>query len=108
MEYVYAVLLLHAAKKDINEENLKRVLEAAGIAVDDVRIKALVAAVKEINIEEVIKSATAVPVAPAVAPAAPQQPVSQPEKPSEEKKEEEEKKEVSEEQLAEGLAALFG
>ena len=34
--------------------------------------------------------------------------VSQPEKPSEEKKEEEEKKEVSEEQLAEGLAALFG
>ncbi len=109
MEYVYAVLLLHAAKQDITEENLKKVLEAAGIAVDEVRLKALVAAVKEINIDEVIKSATAAPIAPAVAvAAAAPQPAAQPEK-AEEKKEEEEKKEtVSEEQLAEGLAALFG
>ncbi|HDD26771.1 MAG TPA: 50S ribosomal protein P1, partial [Acidilobales archaeon] len=27
MEYVYATLLLHAAKKEITEDNLKRVLE---------------------------------------------------------------------------------
>jgi len=109
MEYVYAVLLLHAAKKEITEENVRKVLEAVGIAVDDVRLKALVAAVKEINIDEIIKSATATPIAPAVVPAAPQ-PAAQPaeERKEEEKKEEEKKETVSEEQLAEGLAALFG
>ncbi|MGC8975513.1 MAG: 50S ribosomal protein P1, partial [Thermoprotei archaeon] len=31
MEYVYASLLLHTAGKEINEENLRRVLDAAGI-----------------------------------------------------------------------------
>jgi len=109
MEYVYAVLLLHAAKRDINEDNLRKVLEAAGIAIDEVRLKALVAAIKEINIDDVIRSATAAPITPAVSTApAVSQPSAQPEK-VEEKKEEEEKKEtVSEEQLAEGLAALFG
>jgi len=110
MEYVYAVLLLHTAKKDISEDNVRKVLEAAGVAVDDIRLKALVAAVKEINIDEVLKSSFAMPVtsisvpattAPAVAEqkAAPK---------AEEKKEEEKKEGVSEEQLAEGLAALFG
>ncbi len=110
MEYVYAVLLLHAAKKEISEENVRKVLEAAGIAVDDVRLKALVAAVKEINIDEVIKSATVAPaVAPAVVAAGPAPAQQAAQAPAEEKKEEEEKKEgVSEEQLAEGLAALFG
>ncbi|MEM3967493.1 MAG: 50S ribosomal protein P1, partial [Ignisphaera sp.] len=41
MEYIYAVLLLHSAKKDISEGNIKKILEAAGIAVDDIRLKAL-------------------------------------------------------------------
>jgi len=109
MEYVYAVLLLHAAKKDVTEENLKKVLEAAGIAVDEVRVKSLVAAVKEINIDEVIKTAAVTPVAPAAAAATPAT-AAQPQPAQEEKKEEEEeeKKEVKEEELAEGLAALFG
>ena len=110
MEYVYAVLLLHAAKKDVTEENVKKILEAAGIAVDEVRVKSLVAAVKEINIDEVIKTAAVAPVAPAAAGATPAT-AAQPQ-PAEEKKEEEEeeeeKKEVKEEELAEGLAALFG
>jgi len=110
MEYIYATLLLHAAKKEITEDNLKRVLEAAGIQVDEVRLKSLVAAVKEINIDEVIKSAAAMPVAPAVAPAATEQATQPAEaKEEEEKEEEEEKKEaLSEEELGSGLAALFG
>ncbi len=110
MEYIYATLLLHAAKKEITENNLKRVLEAAGIQVDEVRLKSLVAAVKEINIDEVIKSAAAMPVAPAVAPAATEQATQPAEtKEEEEKEEEEEKKEaLSEEELGSGLATLFG
>jgi len=110
MEYVYASLLLHAAGRQITEESLRRVLEAAGVAVDEVRVKMLVAALKEINIGEVIKqamvAAPAVQALPAAAaPAATATPAPAPEK-KEEK--EEEKKEVSEEEIAEGIAALFG
>lgn len=107
MEYIYATLLLHSAKKEISEDSLRKILEAAGIAVDDIRLKSFVAAVKEINIDEVLKSAMSMPLTP-VSASAPvtQAPVSAP---VEEKKKEEEKKEtVSEEQLAEGLASLFG
>ena len=70
MEYIYAALLLHKAGKPIKEESVKAVLTAAGIAVDDARIKALVAALDGVNIEEAISKAAAAPVAVAVAPAA--------------------------------------
>uniref|UniRef100_A0A7C4H5G4 Large ribosomal subunit protein P1 n=1 Tax=Ignisphaera aggregans TaxID=334771 RepID=A0A7C4H5G4_9CREN len=107
MEYVYATLLLHSAKKEISEDSLRKVLEAAGIAVDDIRLKSFVAAVKEINIDDVLKTSLAMPVTPVATSTA--TPVAQAPQPSAEKKEEEEKKEtISEEQLAEGLAALFG
>ncbi len=105
MEYVYASLLLHSAGKEINEENVKKVLEAAGIQVDDVKVKMLVAALKEVKIDEVIKQATAAPVVPAAAPAAP---APQPEEGKKEEEEEEKKEEVSEEEIAEGIASLFG
>ncbi|MEM3980261.1 MAG: 50S ribosomal protein P1 [Ignisphaera sp.] len=109
MEYVYATLLLHSAGKEVSEDSLRRILEAAGIAVDDIRLKSFVAALKEINIDEVIKTAVAMPLAPV--PTAPTPSVSAPvqQAQAKEEKEEEEKKEtVSEEQLAEGLSALFG
>ncbi|MFP3259791.1 MAG: 50S ribosomal protein P1 [Sulfolobus sp.] len=105
MEYIYASLLLHSAKKEINEENLKNVLSAAGITVDEVRLKAVVAALKEVNIDEVLKNAAATPVA--VAAPAQAQAQAQAEK-KEEKKEEEEKKGPSEEEIGGGLASLFG
>ncbi len=101
MEYVYAALLLHAAGKEINEENMKKVIEAAGITPDEARIKALVEALKEVNIDEAIQTA-AVPVA-AAAPAA-GAPAEQPA--AEEKKEEKEEK--KEEEATAGLASLFG
>ncbi|WP_338600193.1 50S ribosomal protein P1 [Sulfolobus tengchongensis] len=105
MEYIYASLLLHSAKKEINEDSLKNVLTAAGITVDEVRLKAVVAALKEVNIDEVLKNAAAMPVAVAAQPQATQA------KPAEEKKEEkkeEEKKGPSEEEIASGLSSLFG
>jgi len=46
MEYVYAAMLLHKAGKEITEESLSRVLEAAGVNVDPIRVKSLVAALE--------------------------------------------------------------
>ncbi|MEM2336634.1 MAG: 50S ribosomal protein P1, partial [Candidatus Bathyarchaeia archaeon] len=70
MEYIYAAMLLHKAGKQITEENLTQVLTAAGINVDAVRVKALVASLAEVNIDEVIKSAPTFMTAPVTAPAA--------------------------------------
>ena len=107
MEYIYASLVLYAAGKEISEENPKKILEAAGVEVDEARVKAVVAALKNINIDEVVKSATAMPVAPAAAPAA-AAPAAEEKKEEEEEETEEKKEEVSEEQLAAGLESLFG
>jgi len=104
MEYIYAALLLHRAGKPVDEENVKKVLSAAGINPDEARVKSLVAALSEVNIDEVLKSATAMPVAAAPAPAPEAE--KKPEK-KEEKKKEEKKEEEKEEALA-GLSALFG
>jgi len=103
MEYIYGAMLLHSAGQEIKEDSLKKVLTAAGIKkVDEARIKALTASLEDVNIEEVISSAAAMP---AAAPAA-QQPAQAEEK-KEEKKEEAKEEEVSEEEAAEGLGALF-
>jgi large subunit ribosomal protein L12 len=107
MEYIYAALLLHRLQQAITEENVKKVVAAAGVKPNEVKVKALVAALSEINIDEAIKSATLTPIAaPTAAPttAATQAPAAAPAK--EEKKEEEEKK--GEEEALAGLAALFG
>ncbi|MEM7826112.1 MAG: 50S ribosomal protein P1 [Candidatus Aenigmatarchaeota archaeon] len=94
MEYVYAALLLHATKQPITEENVRKVLEAAGASVDEAKVKALVASLEGVNIDEVIKQAS---VAVAAQP--------QPKEEVKEKKEEEGKKL---EEAAVGLSALFG
>lgn len=105
MEYIYSAMLLHSAGKEINEKNIKKVLEAAGIKVDEARVKALVASLEGVNIDEAIKSATLVTPVQAAAPAE-----EKAEEKKEEKKEEEKRKEeeVSEEEAAAGLSALFG
>ena len=68
MEYVYAALLLHKLKQNITEDSVKNVVKAAGVTPDDVRVKALVAALSEVQIDEALKAA---PVAVAAAAAAP-------------------------------------
>ena len=105
MEYVYSAMLLHSAGKKITEENVKKVLTAAGVKADDAKIKALTASLEGVNIDEAIKTA-AVPVAAAPSAAAPAE--EKPEGKKEEKKKKEEKEEVSEEEAAAGLGALFG
>jgi large subunit ribosomal protein L12 len=69
MEYVYAALLLHKLKQNITEDSVKNVIQAAGVTPDDVRVKALVAALSEVQIDEALKAAP-VAVAGAAAPAA--------------------------------------
>ena len=56
MEYVYAAMLLHKAKKEIKEESVKKVLEAAGVQVDEARVKALVASLEGVNIDEAVET----------------------------------------------------
>ena len=80
MQEVYAALILHDAKQPINEENIKKVLHSIGSTVDESKIKALVASLEGVNIDDAIKQA-AVVAAPA---------------PSEEKKEEKKPEEVKE------------
>jgi len=102
MEYVYAALLLHRAGKPVDEENMKRVLSAAGINPDAARVKSLVTALSEVNIDEVLKTAAAAPVvSPAPAPEAEK-------KPEEKEKKEEKKEEEKKEEALAGLSALFG
>ena len=102
MEEVYGALLLHKAGKEINEANLKKVLEATGVQVEDAKIKALIASLEGVNIDEAIKEAAVAPVAASSGEAAP----SEGGEKKEEKKPEEEKK--STEEAAAGLGALFG
>jgi large subunit ribosomal protein L12 len=97
MEYVYAALLLHSAGGKVTEEGVKKVLTAAGVKAEEPRIKALVAALSEIKIEDALKAAQAMPVA--AAPAAAEA--------KKEEKEPEDEKKKGEEALA-GLGALFG
>ena len=101
MEYVYAAMLLHKAGKEITEKSVSEVLTAAGLSADSARVKALVASVAEVDIEEAIKAAPAMMAAAPVAAAA---------APAEEKKEEEpeDDEEKKEEAAMEGLGSLFG
>jgi large subunit ribosomal protein L12 len=109
MEYVHAAILLHKAGKPINDESLTQVLTAAGITADQVRVKALVASLAEVNIDEALKSATTfapVAAAPAAAPAAGKE--AKPAAAGEDKKKKEEEEKKKEEAAIEGLGALFG
>ena len=62
MEYVYAAMMLHSIGQDVTEENVTEILEAAGAEVDEARVKALVAALEDVDIDEAIESAAAAPV----------------------------------------------
>ena len=105
MENIYAAMLLHKAGKEINEDSVTKVLEAAGITVDAIQVKALVASLSEVNIEEAIKAApTMMAAAPVAAPAGAE--TKQQLQKDKKKKAEEEK--AKEEAALEGLGALFG
>ncbi|WP_224268721.1 50S ribosomal protein P1 [Haloprofundus salinisoli] len=110
MEYVYAALILNETDEEINEDNVTAVLEAAGVDVEESRVKALVAALEDVDIEEAIETAAA---APAAAPAGGSadteelDTVDEDEDEAEEAEAEEEDEE-DEEASGEGLGNLFG
>ncbi len=106
MEYVYAALMLHKLKKDVNEDNITSLVKASGAEVNAAQVKALVASLADVNIEEAIKAAP-VAVAAAAAPAAEAKAGGGDEKKGE-KKEKAADSGKSEEQAMEGLSALFG
>jgi len=100
MEYVYAALVLHELGQKVTQAKVKGILEAAGATVDESRVKALVAALKEVDIEEALKT-TVMSAAPVAAPAAGGDSAA----PADDK---EEKEEEPEEDTDLGLGALFG
>ena len=99
MEYVYAALMLHKLEKEVNEANVTSVVKATGAEDNEAQVKALVASLADVNIEDAIKAA---PVA--VAAAAPAAGGDEPKK----EKKAEPPSEKQEEAAMEGLSSLFG
>ena len=98
MELIYSAMLLNKVGKEVNEANVKKVLESAGAKVEDVKVKALVTALDGVDIEKIIKEASVMPVAT----------MQTSEVKHEAKKEEKKEEKVSEEAASAGLGSLFG
>jgi len=112
MEYVYAALILNETGEEINEENVTGVLEAAGVDVEESRVKALVAALEDVDIEEAIETAAAAPAAGGAAGGAAETEEAEEEESEEAADEEEAAEEEDEDEDegdgGEGLGELFG
>jgi len=94
MEYVYGALLLHKLGQTVNEGNLKKVIAATGVQVDDAKVKTLIASLQGVDISAELKNASAVSAVPA------SNAVSE--------KKEEAKEEEKPAESAAGLSSLFG
>ena len=113
MEYIYAALLLHDSGKEVTEDGMTAIMKAAGVKAEVGRVKALISALNDVDIDEAMAQAQ-----PAYAPAAPAMPVqapaaaAAPEAGEAEKKEKKgktaEEEEKAEETGMEGLSSLFG
>ncbi len=111
MEYIYAALLLHNSGKEVTEDAMTTIMKAAGVEAEVGRVKALISALSDVDIDEAMAQAQ-----PAYAPAAPampaQAPAAAPEAGEAEKEEKKEKtaeeEEKAEETGMEGLSSLFG
>ncbi|MFP4038864.1 MAG: 50S ribosomal protein P1 [Candidatus Nanohaloarchaea archaeon] len=101
MELIYAALTLHEAGKEVNEDNLESIVDAADLDVEDSEIAALVAALEDVDIEEAMETQVA---AGGAAPASSEDTASEEE---EEEEEEDDEDETSEEEAAEGLGSMF-
>jgi len=97
MEYIYAALLLHKLGKEVNEANVKSVVVASGVEVDESKVKSLIASLKGVDIAKELENASLVAAAPAAGVPA-----------GKAEKKEEKPKEEKKEAAAEGLSALFG
>ncbi|MGV8142573.1 MAG: 50S ribosomal protein L12 [Candidatus Pacearchaeota archaeon] len=95
MEYIYGALLLHKLGHPVNEENLKKVIHAAGGTVDESKLKVLIASLHGVDIGAELENANVAVAAPSAGAAS-----NAPAK--------EEKKEEKPSESAAGLASLFG
>jgi large subunit ribosomal protein L12 len=100
MEYMYAAMLLHSAGKEISEDAITNTLTAAGISADSSRVKALVAALADVDIEEALKAPVFTTGVAAATPVEAEEEAAPEEEVIEEEPEEEED--------LQGLGALFG
>ncbi len=107
MEYVYSAMLLHSAGKEITEEGITGILEAAGIEVDDARVKALTASLEDVDIDEAIEEGFAMPSGGGAVPETTEEAEEAEEDEEEEEEEEERDEEKEKEEAAEGLGSLF-
>ena len=98
MEYVYAAMISHSVDKEISDDAVTKVLEAAGVDVDAARVKALVASLSGVDIAEAMTQAVACSSWPG-RPSAADAPA------AEEAEEEEEEEDAG---GFEGLGSLFG
>ncbi|MFB6208757.1 MAG: 50S ribosomal protein P1 [Candidatus Nanohaloarchaea archaeon] len=105
MELVYAALTLHEAGKEVNEENLQSIVDAADLDVEDTEIKAIVAALEDVDIEDAMETAVAGGAAPAASGGSTEEDSEEAEE--EEADEEPEDEGADEEEAAEGLGDLF-
>ena len=113
MEYVYAALILNESGAEINEKNLTNVLDAASVDVEESRVKALVAALEDVDIDEAVADAAAVPATTgggggAATPAADDAEDEADEEEAEAAEEEDEDDDEDEGDAGEGLGELFG
>ncbi len=67
MEYIYAVMLLNKANKEVSEAHVTAVLKAAGVTADAAKVKSLIAALDGVDIAKVIAESSVAQVAAAPA-----------------------------------------
>jgi large subunit ribosomal protein L12 len=108
MEYVYAALILNESGTEINQENLTDVLGAAGVDVEESRVKALVAALEDVDIDEAVEEAAAVPATTGGAPSTTDETEETEEVEEEEEAPAEDDEDDEDDAAGEGLGELFG
>lgn len=107
MELVYAALTLHESGQEVNEENLQAIVDAADLDVDETEIKALVAALEDVDIEEAMETAVATGGAAAGGAAGGDAGGDEEGEEAEDEEEADDEDDVDEDEAAEGLGDLF-
>ena len=93
MEYIYGALLLHKLGQTVTAESLTKVIAAAGVQVEESKVRTLIAALQGVDIASELANASAIATAPAASAVSAK---------------EEKKKEEAPSESAAGLSALFG
>jgi len=104
---------LHNSGKEVTEDGMTAIMKAAGVEAEVGRVKALISALNDVDIDEAMAQAQptyapAAPAMPAQAPAAAPAPEAGEAEKKEKKEKTAEEEEKAEETGMEGLSSLFG